>query len=122
MMADPSIPMPGMNGAASPDTASAASPDAASAAGGDSDQGFTIEINVDSTGAITVELESSDQEASETDEGSDADAATGTPAKDINDALKIAKEMYQAQLNGGQSPQAMWNSEAATRGAATATS
>lgn len=85
----------------------------------DDSQGFTIEIEVDGQGNITVSLEDASQEANE-GQGEDAQ---GTPAKNIADALKIAKEMYLAESGeaGGGSDQAMWDEEAAKRGSPTAT-
>ena len=99
-----------------------------SAAGGDSEDpsqdqdtgGFTIEIEVDGQGNITVSLESAAQESSEGQGGTDD--AEGTPAKNIADALKIAKEMYLAESGeAGGDQQGMWNEEAAKRGSPTAT-
>ena len=104
------------------------SADPASAAGGDSegadDQdtgGFTIEIEVDSQGNLTVSLESASQEASEGQ--GQQDDQEGTPAKSIDEALKIAREMYAAESGeaGGMSAQDAWNQEAASRAPATAT-
>lgn len=81
--------------------------------------GFSIEIACDSQGNITVSLESGKQEAAE---GS-APEEQGSPAQSIDDALKIAKEMYLAETGeaGGPAPQDVWNEEAAKRGPATAT-
>jgi len=76
--------------------------------------GFSIEIAVDGQGNLSVSLESAGQEAAES-------AGQATPAQSIDEALKIAKEMYAAESGAGANPQAMWNQEAATRGPATAT-
>lgn len=89
--------------------------DADSGASTDQDQGFSIEINVDGEGNITVECESAND--ADSDEGSEG----GQSAPTIDAALKIAKQMYLAQSNGGVSPQAAWDQEAAARGPATAT-
>lgn len=72
---------------------------------------FSIEINCDDAGAITVNAEPADQEAQESapsspDQGG-MDAETppepqGQPAKDIDDALQIAKQMYDEQSQGEQ--------------------
>lgn len=73
--------------------------------------GFTIEINCDSQGAITVNAEPADQEAQEAappspDQGG-MGAETpaeppGQPAKDIDDALQIARQLYDEQSQGEQ--------------------
>ena len=90
-------------------------PEAPEAAGG-----FCIEIEVDGQGNLSVSYESGEQEAAER-------AATGggeeggTPAKSIEEALKIAKRLYYQYAAGGAAPEDMWNEEAAKRQPATAT-
>lgn len=88
----------------------------------DSDTGgYTIEIEVDSDGSISVSCESDQQEGDETQGGPDDDSSS-TPAKDINDALSIAKQIYASngkmpsgQDDGMKDAQSGYDSQAAKR-------
>ena len=105
----------------SADPAASASGDSEGASDSDTG-GFVIEIEVDGQGNITVSLEDAAQEASEGQGGAPEDESQATPAKSIEEALKIAKKMYLAESGeAGVSPQDAWNQEAALRKPPTAT-
>ena len=112
-MATPGAPMDMMS--ADPAASAGGSEEGA----GDTDTGgYCIEIEVDSQGNISVSLEDAKQESAEGAESEDP----GTPAKSIDDALKIAREMYAAESGeAGASPEDQWNQEAAKRAPPTAT-
>jgi hypothetical protein len=60
------------------------------------DGSTTISITRDAKGSYSVEKESPAEDASETGtEGSPEELGTATKARDLNDALKIAKSMFE---------------------------
>lgn len=62
------------------------------------DQGGTsIELMIKPDGSMTVSLEANDDENAESQE---------TPARDLNDALRIIKQIATGILNGAQAPAA----------------
>lgn len=61
------------------------------------DQGGTsIELMIKADGSMSVSLEANDDESAESQE---------TPARDLNDALRIIKQIAEGILNGVQAPE-----------------